>query len=62
MWSASVAGARLQMTQVIGPLLNSSLRALRNWGVALRVMLVVLFLAPLAAPAVAFMLRDGSVR
>lgn len=40
MWSASVAGALLQMTQVIGPLVNSSLRALRNSGVARRVMLV----------------------
>ena len=47
MWSASVAGALWQMTQVCGPVANSSLRALRNWGVARRVMLVVLFLTPL---------------
>jgi hypothetical protein len=38
MWSASVAGALWQITQVIGPLANSSLRALRNSGVARRVM------------------------
>ncbi len=62
MWSASVAGALWQMTQVCGPVANSSFRALRNSGVARRVMLVVLFLTPLAAPAVVFMLRDGSVR
>jgi len=62
MWSASVAGALWQMTQVCGPDAKSSFRALRNSGVARRVMLVVLFLTPLAAPAVVFMLRDGSVR
>lgn len=62
MWSASEAGALLHTAQVMGPLLNSSLRALRNSGVARRVMLFRFFLAPLAAPAVAFMLRGGSVR
>jgi hypothetical protein len=43
MWSASVAGALWQMTQVIGPLLNSSLRALLNSGVERRVMLFRFF-------------------
>jgi hypothetical protein len=43
MWSASVAGALLQMTHVMGPLLNSSFRALRNSGVARRVMLFRFF-------------------
>jgi hypothetical protein len=62
MWSASVAGALLHTAQVIGPLLNSSLRALRNSGVARRVMLVCFFLSPLAAPAVVFMLRGESER
>ena len=61
MWSASVAGALRQMTQVCGPVANSSLRALLNSGVARRVMLFPIFLAPLAAPAVAFMLRERVV-
>jgi hypothetical protein len=39
MWSASVAGALLQMVQVCGPVANSSFRALLNSGVARRVML-----------------------
>jgi len=43
MWSASVAGALLHTAQVIGPWLNSSLRALRNSGVARRVMLFRFF-------------------
>ncbi len=43
MWSASVAGALWQMTQVIGPLLNSSFRALLNSGVERRVMLFRFF-------------------
>ncbi len=43
MWSASVAGALWQMTQVMGPLLNSSLRALLNSGVERRVMLFRFF-------------------
>jgi len=43
MWSASVAGALWQSTHVMGPLLNSSLRALRNSGVARRVMLFCFF-------------------
>ena len=43
MWSASVAGALWQMTHVIGPLLNSSLRALLNSGVERRVMLFRFF-------------------
>jgi len=62
MWSASVAGALRQMTQVMGPLLKSSFRALLNSGVARRVMCSRIFLAPLAAPAVACMLRGRSVR
>jgi hypothetical protein len=61
MWSASVAGALRQMTHVWGPVANSSLRALLNSGVARRVMLFPIFLAPLAAPAVAFMLRHRVV-
>ena len=62
MWSASVAGALLHITQVMGPLLKSSFRALRNWGVARRVMLVLyLFYRP-CFTAVGFMLRGESVR
>ena len=61
-WSASEAGALLHMTQMCGPVANSSFRALRNSGVARRVMCSRVFLAPLAAPAVAFMLRGESVR
>ena len=61
MWSASVAGFLRQMTQVIGPFPNSSFRALLNSGVARRVMCSRIFLAPLAAPAVACMLGDESV-
>jgi hypothetical protein len=43
MWSASVAGALWQSTHVMGPLLNSSFRALLNSGVDRRVMLVRFF-------------------
>ena len=43
MWSASVAGALLHITQVWGPVAKSSLRALLNSGVARRVMLFRFF-------------------
>jgi hypothetical protein len=43
MWSASVAGALWQSTHVMGPLLNSSFRALLNSGVERRVMLFRFF-------------------
>jgi hypothetical protein len=62
MWSASVAGDVLQMVQVWGPVANSSFRALRNSGVARRVMCSRFCLAPLAAPAVACMLLRGFAR
>ena len=38
MWSASEAGALLHTAHVMGPLLNSSLRAFANSGVIRRVM------------------------
>jgi hypothetical protein len=54
MWSASVAGAFWQMTQVMGPLAKSSLRALLNSGVARRVMLFRFFSSALGCACVCF--------